>query len=194
MSSATSKQRFRLWLDTGKCLNIKDMTLSFEKAGEMINRIATGQNTPEEVHDMLINLGAEEKHPFEAPKPKMDWAAIYEEAHNAGHEAALNIVPTPMTVVERSNPLDDTSPVIKQYAPVMDGICGFAYITFPGNSSWARWAKNQGIAKKSYNGGYQIWVSGYNQSMTRKYAYAQAFAKVLTKYGVTRVYAQQRAD
>ncbi len=91
-----------------------------------------------------------------------------------------------MHVVQRANPFDDSSPVVHRYAPVMDGVCGFAWVTIrPGTSSFARWVSKTGRGRKGYYGGIQIWVSGFGQSMTRKEAYADAFAAVLREAGVS---------
>lgn len=106
-----------------------------------------------------------------------DWA----EAH--GRDAAMTATPTPMIVVERANVLDDTSPIVKQYAPVMDGVCGFAWVNVkPGNSSFANWLKRNGLARRdSYYGGVTIWVGDYGQSYERKMAHASAMARELNK-------------
>jgi hypothetical protein len=90
-------------------------------------------------------------------------------------EAGAAIVPRPMIVQ------DGTGHV---YEPVMDGVCGFASVTvFPGTSSFARWASKNAGWRKAYGGGMQLWVGQFNQSMTRKEAYARAFAQVLRDGG-----------
>lgn len=117
--------------------------------------------------------------------------AIYDEAHAAGMAAAKECVPTPMIVSEHENPWDDSSPVVKQYAPVMGGVCGFAWVNVrPGTCSFARWAKKQDLGySDSYYGGYTIYVHGtefpgFEQSMEIKEAYAGAFAQVLRSHGI----------
>lgn len=123
----------------------------------------------------------------------MNFSAIYSEADAAGRKAAEAVVPVPMYVVQRADPLNDNSPVVKAYPPVMDGVCGFAWVTVrPGNSGFAKYLKAKG-AHKGYYGGVELWVSGYNQSMTRKEAYAYAFADVCQKYGI-KAYAGSRMD
>jgi hypothetical protein len=117
--------------------------------------------------------------------------AIYDEAHAAGMAAGNRCTPTPMVVSEHANPWDDSSPVVKQYAPVMGGVCGFAWVNVrPGTCSFARWAKKQDLGyTDSYYGGYTIYVHGtefpgFEQSMEIKEAYAGAFAAVLRKHGI----------
>ena len=137
-----------------------------------------------------------------APSPSKndENKAIYEEAHAAGMAAASKCVPTPMIVTQHQDPWDNTSPVVKQYAPVMSGVCGFAWVNVrPGTCSFARWAKKQDLGySDSYYGGYTIYVSGKHfpgceQSMEIKEAYAQAFAEVLRDYGIGAV-ARSRMD
>lgn len=117
--------------------------------------------------------------------------AIYDEAHAAGMAAAKKCVPTPMIVTEHENAWDDSSPVVKQYAPIMGGVCGFAWVNVrPGVCSFARWASKRDLGyADSYYGGYTIYVHGtdfpgFEQSMEIKEAYAGAFAAVLRSHGI----------
>jgi hypothetical protein len=131
------------------------------------------------------------------PAPKFIAAeakALYDKAHAAGQAAAEAHNPTPMVVFERVSPFDDTSAVKKVYAPVMGGVCGFAWISIhPGNSSFARWLAKNTHARKGYYGGMQLWVRGYGQSMEKKEVYADAFARVLREAGVD-AYSGSRMD
>jgi hypothetical protein len=105
------------------------------------------------------------------------WAELDQLAHAAGIAAGQAARPTPMTIVERVNPLDDSSPIKRQYAPVMDGICGTAYVKVrPGNSSFARWLKKHRSAFTAYYGGVQFSVNDFGQSYERAMAYATAYA------------------
>lgn len=122
-----------------------------------------------------------------------DFRALVDKARLAGLAAVDAMNPTPMVVTERTNPLDDASPVKKAWY-VADGVCGFAWITVrPGNSPFANWLKKNGLARKAYGGGVDIWVSEFNQSMQRKEAYAGAFARVLSEAGIT-AYMGSRMD
>lgn len=124
-------------------------------------------------------------------------SALYAKARAAGMAAAAARVPTPMVVVRHANPLDDNSPVVKRYEPVMDGVCGFAWIKCrPARGPFFAYCKAEGLGRKDYDGGWSIWVSDFNQSMERKEAYAYAFAEVLNESpeaGVT-AYGQSRMD
>jgi hypothetical protein len=99
-----------------------------------------------------------------------------------------------MHVVQHKHPFDDSSPIIKRYAPVMDGVCGFAsVIVRPGNSSFANWLRKQGKGYKSYYGGWEYSVHAFNQSLERKEAYARSFAAVLSEAGI-KAYVSSRMD
>lgn len=117
------------------------------------------------------------------PSPKfssLECKALYEKAHAAGAAAAEKCVPVPMVVSGG-------------YAPVMDGVCGFAWVKLPGVGSFAKWMKASGLARKAYGPGLEMWVSAYNQSMAKKEAYAYAFARVLREAGVA-AHAGSRMD
>lgn len=125
---------------------------------------------------------------------KTDWAKVHEAAHEAGMAAGEAARPTPMVVVQRENPWDDSSPVVRQYAPVMDGVCGFAYVTVrPGTSSFAKWLKVHNHGFKAYYGGVQFSVRAFNQSYEQKVAYARAYAAEVNKVGVA-AYVESRVD
>jgi hypothetical protein len=120
----------------------------------------------------------------------MEFSELYSKAHAAGMAAGQSVIPDPMIVQQVG--LDNR--VIKTYAPVMDGVCGFAWVKIKGNTGFARWAKKAGVARSSYPNGLQIWVGEFNQSMTRKEAYAEAFATVLRAHGVVEAAGYSRMD
>lgn len=130
----------------------------------------------------------EPKVKVQAPKMTQDQCeALHSKAHAAGMAAGEGAVPTPMLVTEHVNPFDDTSAVKRAYAPVMDGVCGFAKVTVrPGNSAYARWLRKSRLGRTdSYYGGTMLWVRQFGQSAERKGAYARAYARVLTEAGIT---------
>ena len=53
---------------------------------------------------------------------KTEMRELHRRADDAGRKAAAETVPTPMQIVQRANPLDDTSPIVRAYEPVMDGV------------------------------------------------------------------------
>ena len=124
---------------------------------------------------------------------KTECATIYKEAYTAGIKAGNEVgvpkfvVGTPTTAL--GNDIDYAKPTY-----VLDGLCGFAWVKiFPARGSFVTFLKTKGIGGKSYNGGYDIWVSEFGQSVDRKNAFAQAFAEVLNKYGIN-AYGQSRLD
>lgn len=114
-------------------------------------------------------------------------------AHQAGRNAVANLTVRPMVVGQAkdlfSNEIDYSQPV--HY--VADGPCGFAWVSFKGNTPFGRWAKKEGVAKPGYPTGLQIWIGDYNQSMQKKSAHADAMAKVLRDAGIA-AYANERMD
>ena len=124
------------------------------------------------------------------------FADILALAKAKGRHAAETCVPEPMIVVQHKNPWDMNSEIVKQYAPVMDGVCGFAWITIkPANCAFANFIKKREDVQshKGYYGGLEIWVGDYGQSMERKAAYAGAFAAVLRENGIN-ARAESRMD
>ena len=98
---------------------------------------------------------------------------IYQEAVAAGREAVAKITPTPMVVVGG-----------RQSYYVADGVCGFAWINVPGNTSFGKFLKKEKGCRSSYSGGIDWWISDYNQSMDRKEAFAYAAAASLQSNGI----------
>jgi hypothetical protein len=124
---------------------------------------------------------------------KTNFSALVAKAEAAGAAAAAACVPVGMVVSEADVMSGAPLPGGRSWY-VADGVCGFAWISVrPANSSFGLWAKKAGIAKPAYGGGLQIWVSGYGQSMQKKEAYAEAYAKVLSEAGI-KAYAGSRMD
>lgn len=121
----------------------------------------------------------------------MNASELYTTARAAGLAAAAAAQVTPMIIQQHKNMLDDNSPVVKQYF-VADGVCGFASVIVR-NIKFANQLKKLGIGRKNYGTGWNISVSDFNQSLTRKEAYAHAFAKVLNDHGIT-AYTDSRMD
>jgi len=123
----------------------------------------------------------------------MDFQTIYNEAHSAGMTAGNAHRPTPMTVQQHANPLNDNSPVVQQWH-VAGGVCGFAEVIIkPATCAFVRYLRSKGIGRKSYYGGWSLWISEFGQSMECKEAYAHAFSKVLNDNGI-KSYATSRMD
>ena len=111
---------------------------------------------------------------------------LFSQADAAGRNAVSNIQVKPMIVTDGRT---------GQQWHEEDGVCGFAWIKIrPARGEFVRWLKKNNIGKTdSFEGGYMIWISDYNQSMQKKEAYAYGFAKVLVDNGI-RAYAMSRMD
>ena len=104
---------------------------------------------------------------------------LFNRAIEAGIVAGEAATPTPMR--------------IKGYAPIMDGVCGFASVNIAGNTSFGRWIKKTGRGHKAYYGGLDISIRHFDQSYTRKLAMAEAMAIELRRDDVD-AYASGRLD
>lgn len=118
-----------------------------------------------------------------------NFQAVYAKAVAAGMAAGNGMTPTPMVVV-------GGVPGEQQKAwYVSEGACGFAWVNVrPGTSSFAKWLRKSGYARPAYEGGMQIWVREFNQSMARKEAYATAMAEVFRNELGINAYAGSRMD
>ena len=114
---------------------------------------------------------------------------LYNQARAAGLAAAQAAQVQPMIVQQCRGLFDNT--VVREYV-IDDGVCGFASIVIK-NIKFANALKKMGLGRKNYGGGYALSVQDFNQSLTRKEAYAHAFAQVLNDHGIT-AYTDSRMD
>ena len=129
------------------------------------------------------------------------FTAICEKASQAGYAAVETARVVPMVVGQEtslfSGVIDETKPTYF----VEDGVCGFAWVSVkPENKGNTRLGKQErraleavGFRKNDYEKSYQLWISNFNQSMQKKEAYADAYAKVLRGHGI-RAYSGSRMD
>ena len=115
-----------------------------------------------------------------------EFAELWKRAYTAGIESGHAYNPRAMIVRESGeNGRQWLCP---------EGLCGFAWITIrPANCSFARYLKANNIGRKAYNGGWQIWISEFNQSMERKSVCASTIAQILNNAGIN-AYPGFRAD
>lgn len=195
MTSATPRQTFALFCGTK--IDVRPLNLTLEEAGALIGLMK------EDMSAVLGRLGelASERGVVltskGSAKGSIDFESLYNSAHEAGMQAGRGVRPTPMQVVERLNPLDDSSPIVRDYGVYSEGACGFASVIIrPGNCAFANWLKKNKGCRRAYRGGVQIWVSEFNQSIDRKEAYAGEFARVISeaKLPNTQVFVDSRLD
>ena len=121
---------------------------------------------------------------------KRECARIYKEAHQAGLEAGKAVKTKPYLVGTAVGLSDEIDYSKKTY--VLDDLCGFAYVEIsPARGAFVTYLKNHNIGYKGYYGGYQVSVREFGQSITRKEAYARAFAEVLKQYGINAGYSSR---
>lgn len=114
------------------------------------------------------------------------------EAFAAGRKAGVEARPHPMIVAHEAanGGIDYSKPVYF----VDDGACGFAWVKIrPANSPFAKHLLKAGIARGSWNGGVDIWIGDFGQSIDRKEKMAVAMAKVFKDAGI-QAYAESRLD
>ena len=181
---------FALFCATG--YDCRDTSLSRDEAVELLKLANADKAAALEKLSTLPGAVLKKKV---ASGPAVDYAALFNRAHAAGMEAGNACVPVPMQVVQRENPLDDTSRVVKAYAPVMDGVCGFAYVIVRDARTAAAKAfvKHAGARVSSYHKGAVLSVWEFNQSLERKEKFATAYAAVLKQAGID-CYADSRMD
>lgn len=121
-----------------------------------------------------------------------EYSALLQKAYEEGRKAGAECRPHPMLVAYEGpdGKVDYSKPIYK----VDDGACGFAWVKVrPGNSPFAKWLKQQGVARPSYSGGVDIWISDFGQSIERKEKMAVAMAKVFKDANI-QAYAESRLD
>ena len=105
---------------------------------------------------------------------------LHAHAHRAGMAAGMAAQPDPMTVIDSTTGTAWTVP---------DGLCGFAWVKISARGSFARWALDSGLMRKSsVEPGAFLRVHEFNQSMIRKEAYAKAYAEHLGRAGIDATY------
>jgi hypothetical protein len=110
IDNITPRQSFALYAICK--VDIRGLTLTKGQASGFITR---AQNDPQTVKAELVALGGIDKSNGKEPTKKIDYKAIFNEAHSAGMLAGNNCKPAPMVVQQHQNMADDSSPVVKSY-------------------------------------------------------------------------------
>ena len=119
---------------------------------------------------------------------------LLERAHLMGMDAGRRVGVTPMVVGTPTELFGNEIDCDKSTYHVSDGVCGFAGVVIkPARGKFVSYLKSLGMGYKHYYGGWYVSVREFGQSMTRKEAYADAFAKVLTEEGMS-CYVDSRMD
>ena len=119
---------------------------------------------------------------------------LLERAHLMGMDAGRKVGVTPMVV---GTPTETFGSEIDHSKPtyfVEGGVCGFAGVVIkPARGKFVSYLKSLDMGHKHYYGGYYVPVRVFGQSLTRKEAYAEAYAKVLREEGMS-CYVDSRMD
>ena len=119
---------------------------------------------------------------------------LLERAHLMGMDAGRDSTPTPMIVGSPSTPFGSDIDYSKKTYFVEGGACGFAGVVIkPARGKFVSYLRSIGIGHKHYYGGYYVPVREFGQSLARKEAYAEAYAKVLSEEGMS-CYVDSRMD
>ena len=139
-----------------------------------------------QLEKVLIEKWAEEQTADVKKKAltKTECKKIYAEAYEAGLAAGKD-ADTPKFVVGSPTTALGSDIDFSKKTYILDGLCGFAWVNIsPARGAFVTYLKSIDAGHKGYYGGYEIWVREFGQSVDRKYAFAQAFAQVLGKYGI----------
>ena len=119
---------------------------------------------------------------------------LLERAHLMGMDAGRAASVTPMIVGSPSTPFGSDIDYSKKTYFVEGGACGFAGVVIkPARGKFVSYLKSIGIGNKHYYGGYYVSVREFGQSLARKEAYAEAYAKILSEEGMS-CYVDSRMD
>lgn len=116
---------------------------------------------------------------------KSEMRALYAKAKAAGLAAGEAAVPVPM-VVKNDDVMVNGRGLEGGPWFVPEGACGFAWVKIrPGNCPFANFLKKEGIVRgAAYDGGVDIWIGEFNQSVARKEACAYKMAEILAAAGL----------
>ncbi len=125
---------------------------------------------------------------------KVHCEKLLERAHLMGMDAGRSVGVTPMVVGTPTTLFGSEIDYSKKTYFVEGGVCGFAGVVIkPARGKFVSYLKSIGIGNKHYYGGYYVSVHEFGQSLTRKEAYADAYAKVLGEAGMS-CYVDSRMD
>lgn len=202
----SNRQSFAIKCASG--LDVRGIDLSYESASLSIKCLNENEKAHGDTVAWLQELGAagtpkgfspykgkSKKASKVSKKPSGESATdrknreIWERAVASGKAAVDEHEATPMHVVQRANVLDDSSPIVKRYAPVAGGACGFSWTVIKdGRTSFAKWLVKSGNGKQSdYYGGVIVWgedTKYSGQSLSAKESYTSGLCKVLREEGI----------
>ena len=125
---------------------------------------------------------------------KVHCEKVLERAHLMGRDAGRSVGVNPMVVGTPTELMGNEIDYSKKTYVVEGGVCGFAGVVIkPARGKFVSYLKSIGMGNKHYYGGWYVSVREFGQSLTRKEAYAEAFADVLKEVGM-KVYVDSMMD
>ena len=125
---------------------------------------------------------------------KVHCEKLLERAHLMGMDAGRRVGVVPMLLGTPTELMGNDIDYSKKTYFVESGVCGFAGVVIkPARGKFVSYLKSLDMGYKHYYGGWYVSVREFGQSLTRKEAYAEAFAKVLSEVGM-RCYVDSRMD
>lgn len=213
---ATTSQTFFIFRLGGG--DVRDQNLTRKQASDLIQKLqqAKGMNPSASqrapsgarreaaIHAALGGKGfaakpKKTKTKAEKPAPKKSeqvhpFAVAMKAASDAANEAGdrwLASATPQFRVVQRANPLDDNSPITKDYGTMLD-VCGFAWVVCKDKrSKFARWCKANDY------GSHFVRVPHKHrnrQELTLAEECARAAVRVFREHGINDVYMESRID
>jgi hypothetical protein len=185
---ATKSQTFYIFKLKGG--DVRGQNLTMQQANDMIERLLA---------DKAANTEAKKAEPKSKPvrgnSNYHPFALALEEAtlaaNKAGDEWMKNAKPM-YRVFERANPMDDTSPIVRDYGTMLD-VCGIVYLRIEDKRcAFAKWYMEQ--KKNKYRGVYIQHKYRGRQEMGLREACDGAALEVLNKHGVKGVELYSRID
>ena len=136
-AEATTKQTYLIFRLGGG--DVRSQNLTRQQASDMIASLMANKGLS--VQEKTKNLPKKTDEDFYEEV----WVEAIAAAEQAGAEWMANARPK-FRVVERGNPLDDNSPITKDYGTMLD-VCGFAYIELRDKrNKFVKWLRSTGRA------------------------------------------------
>lgn len=154
---------------------------TYDAASQCLDHLNSTPERREKAIHALTRAGAVGK--AKAGNRDDEFAAAWNKAVAAGVEAGQQIHAAKYVIAGQED----------RYEPFE--ACGFAWISFAGNTAFGRWAKKTVGARKGYPTGLQVSIHDFSQSYERKSAMASKMAEVLgTELNLSGIYAGGRLD
>ncbi len=163
--------------------DIRGENLTYQQASDLIDTLKSGQPVAasQPLDEVRVNRVSYRVMMSEAVK-----------AANVAGDQWLSTAKPKFNVVQRANPLDDNSPIIKDYGPMLD-VCGHVFIHITDHrTGFSKWITKR---QKGYNTSVMVpHKYKMRQEMGLLEACEGAALKVFTNYGIKGIQIYARID